>query len=113
MKGVLAEGSEIAFACRVKNIGSQPTSRNATLCVMFQLDGDTDIARSTVCVPEMPPGGEVVAEANIPFGKKLTWTAEAGWHTFFAIAEIGNCPPEQNTGNNRLGMEAFIEGRAK
>ncbi|MCL2666079.1 MAG: hypothetical protein FWE82_10740, partial [Defluviitaleaceae bacterium] len=109
MRGEKKEGEEISFACRIKNIGSLPTASNATLCVLFQLDGDTDIARATVCIPPLPPGGETIIEANIPFGKKTTWTAEAGWHTFFAVAEIGNCKPEANTDNNRLGTEVYFQ----
>jgi O-glycosyl hydrolase len=107
--GLLREGNEIAFSCRVKNSGTAPTPPRATLKVQFSLDGDFDIARSTTCIPSLAPGEEVTVDCNVPYGKKTTWTAEAGWHTIFAQAELGNCFAEENIDNNRMGIEIFIE----
>ena len=106
--GDLKEGEEIALSCRVRNVGNLPTPNRATLKVQFHLDGECDIARSTTCVAPILPGGDVVVECNVPYGKKVTWTAEAGYHTIFALVEIGNCHPELNTDNSRLGGEVFI-----
>ncbi|MDR0494658.1 MAG: hypothetical protein LBG95_03400 [Treponema sp.] len=111
MKGELAEGEEIALSCRVRNVGKLPTPPKTTLKVQFWLDGDCPIARSVITVPVIPSGGEVTAECTVPYGKKLTWTAEAGYHTLFAVVEMGNCFPELNTDNNRLGIEVLVKKR--
>jgi len=108
LSGELKEGEEISLSCRVRNVGNRSTPDRATLSVLFEVDGDCPVAKSTICIPAVEPGEEVVAKANIPYGKKITWTAEAGYHTLFALTSIGNCYPEINTDNNRLGMEVFI-----
>jgi glucosylceramidase len=107
-KGSLRAGEEIALSCRVKNTGTAPTPPGAILKVQFSLDGDCDIARSTICIAPVVPGGEVTAECNVPYGKKITWTAEAGWHNIFADVEIGNCFAEMNSDNNRMGIEILV-----
>ena len=109
LSGELKAGAEITFSCRVRNSGNLPTPHNATLKVQFSVDGDFDVARGTVCIPTILPGEEITVYSNVPYGKKITWTAEAGYHILFAVVEIGNCFPEQNTDNNRLGMEVFFK----
>lgn len=108
--GELREGGEILLSCRVKNVGDAPTGPNATLSVQFQLDGDCGIARALACIPALEPGAETIATANVPYGRKRTWTAEAGWHTVFAHVALGNWTPERNTDNNRLGVEIEVRG---
>ncbi len=110
--GELREGGEILLSCRVKNVGDAPTEPGATLSVQFSLDGDCGIARALVCVPALEPGAETVATANVPYGRKRTWTAEAGWHTIFAYVSLGNCAPERHVDNNRLGVEIEVPGKA-
>lgn len=107
-----AAGEEILLSCRVKNIGSLPTRKDATLSVQFSLDGDCNIARGTIAAPALQPGEEITVTANVPYGKKRTWTAEAGWHNIFAFVSIGNCFAEPNTENNRMGTEWFIPEKA-
>ena len=109
MEGELKAGNEISFSCRVRNAGNLPTPDKATLKVQFSLDGDCDIARSTICIPSIPPGGEIIAKSNIPYGRKITWTAEAGYHMFFVAVELGNCFRVLKTDTNRFGTEAFIK----
>lgn len=46
--------------------------------------------------------------ANIPFGSKETWTAEAGYHFICAYAVLGNTFHERNTDNNRMIKEFFF-----
>ncbi|MCL2741316.1 MAG: hypothetical protein FWE70_04300 [Oscillospiraceae bacterium] len=111
IEGAMAEGEEALLSCLIRNVGRLPTPAGATISVTFELDGDERVSKATVCAPPIPPGGEVKVTSNIPFGRKRTWTAEAGWHTLFAIVEMGNCRPEADAGNNRLGMEAYFEPR--
>ena len=106
--GELRAGEEILLSCRVKNVGDAPTADRASLSVRFSLDGDCHIARAIACIPSLAPGEEITVSANVPFQNKRTWTAEAGWHTFFAFAELGNCPAERNMDNNRMGTERFF-----
>ena len=109
LSGELKEGKEIELSCKVRNVGNLPTPKNATLRVQFSLDGDCFIAKSTTCIQPIFPGNDVLVHCNVPFGKKLTWTAEAGYHLIFASVDIGNCYPELNIDNNKLGIEVFIE----
>lgn len=107
-EGTLAAGNELLLSCRVKNIGNLPTRKDATLMVQFSLDGDCNIARGTICAPSLAPGEDITVTANVPYGKKRTWTAEGGWHNIFAFVSIGNCFPEANLDNNRTGIEVWI-----
>lgn len=108
MEGNVNAGSEILFSCRVRNVGNLPTRENATVMVQFSLDGDCHIARGTITAPAIAPGEDIIVKANVPCGKKRTWTAEAGWHNIFAFVSIGNCLPEKNWDNNRMGIEIFV-----
>ncbi len=108
LEGTLKAGSEILFSCRVRNVGDLPTRENATVLVQFSLDGDCHIARGTVTAPAIAPGDDLIVTANVPYGKKRTWTAEAGWHNIFAHVSIGNSLPEKNCDNNRMGIEIYI-----
>lgn len=101
-------GTEISLACRVRNVGSAATPAHASLAVQFSLDGDCNIARAFVSIPALAPGEEVTVAANVPHGRKCTWTAEPGYHTLFAFVMLGHCPAERNWDNNRLGQEFFF-----
>lgn len=109
MKGERKEGEEILLGCRVKNVGSLPTPEGASLFVSYYLDGDCRIGRSSAPCPVMEPGGEQTVWVNVPEGLKRAWTAEGGWHNFYAFAELGNCGNEGNWDNNRLGTEVYFE----
>ncbi len=108
LEGVLAADSELLLSCRIQNVGTAPTRQHATIMVQFYLDGDCPIARGTICAPALAPGQELWIVSNVPYGKKRTWTAEAGWHNIFAYVSIGNCFPETNLDNNRMGIEIHI-----
>ncbi len=53
----------------------------------------------------LQPGSEVVVAANIPVGRKVTWTAEPGYHVITAWVEMGNTTREHNMNNNAKSRE--------
>jgi hypothetical protein len=107
--GKLKCGEEISFSCRIRNTGNLPSPQIATIRVQFLLDGDQHIARSTTCAPSLLSGGEAVVKCNVPYGKKITWTAEAGYHTIFAVVDVGNCFIRQRNDTIKCSTEIFIE----
>lgn len=109
LNGPAVAGEELLLSCRVRNVGNAPTPEDMTAIVQFSEDGDCLIARGALRCPVLQPGEDVVVEANIPYGLKVTWTAEAGYHNLFAYVSAGNCYPERNRNNNRLGVEIYFE----
>lgn len=98
-------GEEVTLEARIHNVGDAPTPSAGTLYVSFFLDGDYRIGRSVTVPGVIPPGGDIVVAANIPFGKKATWTAESGYHVITAWVEIGNTTRERNMNNNVKSRE--------
>lgn len=102
-------GQEAVFKAQVTNVGNAPTPKGCPLFVYFGLDGDLPVGRSVTVPPVIQPGHDVIVTANFPFGKKTTWTAEAGYHFISAQVTLGNTFREQNNDNNHIIREFYFE----
>ena len=98
-------GGEAVLMARVRNAGNSPTPKDCPMFVYFSLDGDCPIGRSVTVPAPIRPGNEIQVAANIPFGKKPTWTVEPGYHLITANVILGNTAAERNTDNNLFSKE--------
>jgi subtilase family serine protease len=78
-------GDTVTFTVTIKNQGSGASSSH----VAYYID---DTCQTSASINQMPPGGTVT--------KTFTWTAQAGSHSFEAVADANNRIMESDEANN-------------